>query len=143
MTDGFALSLLTRVEGTSHDPNTPIACLIRLRDGSSYLDSANRIPDGVQSSEQRLERPAKYKFVLHAEARAIAKAAAVGVSLTGATLFINWFPCSQCAGSIIEAGITCVNADRQKFEARKDDPLYGFNEAFTMLSEAGVSIEWH
>lgn len=48
------------------------------------------------------------KLCLHAEANALAQAARHGVSLKGATCFTTSKPCSQCAGLLVNAGITDV-----------------------------------
>ena len=90
----------------------------------------------------RQERPAKYSFVMHAERRAISLAARRGISLVGSTLYLNWFPCAECAGSIVEAGIKLIVCDRQRYEERMSDPRYGFNAAMHILAEGGVSLEW-
>lgn len=49
----------------------------------------------------------------HAEANAIFQAAKIGVSLDGATLYTNTYPCWNCAKAILGAGIVkvCVDAD--------------------------------
>ena len=44
----------------------------------------------------------------HAEANAIVQAARYGISLEGATLYCNTFPCSGCAKLIISIGIKRV-----------------------------------
>jgi dCMP deaminase len=44
----------------------------------------------------------------HAERDAIYKAAFVGMQTEGATLYVPWFACADCARAIIAAGITRV-----------------------------------
>ncbi len=63
--------------------------------------------------------------------------------MDGAIAYINWFPCADCAASLIQAGIATLDADKAAYEARKDDPRYGFAIAMEMLTEAGVQILWH
>jgi dCMP deaminase len=45
---------------------------------------------------------------IHAEAKLIAEAAAAGIALTGADLFVTDFPCPVCAKSIVYAGFKKV-----------------------------------
>ena len=42
---------------------------------------------------------------IHAEANVVAKAAHVGISLVGATMYVTTFPCVICAKSIVVSGI--------------------------------------
>lgn len=44
----------------------------------------------------------------HAEQNAIAFAARHGISIVGATIYVNTFPCKDCMNSIINSGITKV-----------------------------------
>lgn len=49
--------------------------------------------------------PEKHRFIEHAERAAIARAAASGISTTNATMYLTWFPCADCARSVVNAGI--------------------------------------
>ncbi len=55
---------------------------------------------------------------VHAEANAIAQAARVGVSLAGADLYVNTFPCWPCFRLLTSVGIRSVFYD----EAYRVDP---------------------
>ena len=50
-------------------------------------------------------RPAKYRFVIHAELNAILNAAKEGVSIDGATAYITGRPCTECAKALIQCNI--------------------------------------
>jgi deoxycytidylate deaminase len=132
---------LKSVARWSDDPDTQTACII---DTGSHnpVTGTNRLPVGVEKSDERVTRPAKYDWINHAERVAISKAAKVGERTNGADMYLNWFPCAGCAQCIVEAGISTLYADRQAYEARKDDPRYGFDIAMAMLNEGGVRIEW-
>jgi dCMP deaminase len=45
----------------------------------------------------------KYMYVIHAEPNAIAHAAE---SVRGCIMYLTWFPCSECAKSIVQSGIS-------------------------------------
>lgn len=69
---------------------------------------------------------------LHSEINAIATAAAEGVSLKGATIFVTRYPCEACARAIASSGIVKV--------------VYGRKEAISkqtelILDSAGVIVE--
>ena len=129
---------LARIAATSDDPDTQTACYAADRFGQVLCETSNTIPIGVRKLRERLLRPDKYDFIQHAEANLVA---APG-NLTGSTVYLNWFPCSTCASLLVTAGIARLVADRAAYEARKDDPRYGFANAMAKLTEAGVEIEW-
>jgi len=68
---------------------------------------------------------------IHAEQNLIANCAKNGVSLNGATLYINVFPCYICAKSVIQAGF-------KKIYYMND---YAGNEALTLFASNGVGVE--
>lgn len=91
----------------SKDPDTKVGAVIV--QGDTPISSGwNGLPRGVEDKEERLQRPEKYNWMVHAEANAILNAARLGVKTDGATLYINRFPCKDCAGFIIQAGIKRV-----------------------------------
>lgn len=143
MTSAAARAMLGKIAEKSDDPDTQTACIIQTFLGCRTLaTSANQLATSVTNSASRTSRPDKYLFVMHAEARLIAQSAARAVGLTGQVMYLNWFPCAPCASLIVEARIAVLIADRQKYEARKDDPRYGFAAAMEILTEGGVSVEW-
>ena len=77
---------------------------------------------------------------VHAEIRAICRAAERGVPVGGGTIYLSeWFPCAPCALAIIEAGISrLVITEEPNFA--KDD-CYNFVLAREYLKKAGVIIE--
>lgn len=125
----------------SRDASRKVGCLI--------VDSArdvelswgiNRFPAGVDSGPpERNERPAKYAWTEHAERNAIYFAARYGVSLRGATAYIPWFPCVDCARGLIEVGIGAVVVSQRP---DLNDPTFGpgFAIAEQMFNEAGVIL---
>jgi len=82
--------------------------------GAVIIDSCRRVlgqgyngfPRGVNDSPERYEdRSFKYPVVVHAEVNAILNAAH---DLRGATIYSTCIPCPNCAGVLIQAGITKV-----------------------------------
>lgn len=66
---------------------------------------ANKFPTGVKETPERLKRPLKYQFFCHAESSAILDAAKNGISTNGLSMVACWAACSECAKTIIQAGI--------------------------------------
>lgn len=70
---------------------------------------------------------------VHAEQNAICQAARRGISLDGATVYVNMTPCRTCAMLLINCGIKRVYAER-KYHAGK--------ESETMFKKAKIKLEY-
>lgn len=121
----------------SKDPNTRVgACIVNPQKrvvGLGY----NGFPYGCEDDEfpwardgQFLET--KYPYVVHAELNAILNSIQ---DLHGCTLYVSLFPCNECAKAIIQAGITCV-----VYESDKYDGTEGNIASKRMLHDAGVKL---
>jgi len=77
---------------------------------------------------------------VHAEVRAICRAAESGISIKGGTIYLSeWFPCAPCAMAIIEAGLDKLVVT-EELNFAKDD-CYNFHLAQEYLDASGISIE--
>ena len=119
----------------SKDPNTQVgACIVNSHKriiGIGY----NGFPFGVDDqtfpwSQEGAFLDNKYAYVVHAEANAILNATA---DLRGSSLYVNLFPCNECAKLIIQAGIKEVVYASDKY-ADKDFTL----ASKRMFEAAGV-----
>ncbi|MEM7047358.1 MAG: deaminase [Pseudomonadota bacterium] len=101
----------------------------------------NGLPRGVSAQDKkRFHRPSGEKFFWfeHAERNAIYHAARLGVSIEGCAIYINRFPCADCARAIIQSGlgyVFCPPID-------EDDGMLdkSFKAAATMLEEAHIAV---
>jgi dCMP deaminase len=99
----------------------------------------NGFPRGVcDDAPDRNSRPAKYSWTEHAERNAIYNAAANGIAIKGATMYMPWYPCADCARAVIQSGIAelvCVEPDW-------DDGVWAddFAVVKVMLSEASCMV---
>ena len=133
-------------QGRSKDRSTKVGA-VALDDamvikGSGY----NGFPRGVNDyRDERHERPAKYRWTVHAEMNVIAQAARP--VLEGTTLILtSLHPCAICAGMLIQAGVKRVVAPEirhqgtgeLRFDWSEDEKI-----AFEMLSEAGVDVYFY
>lgn len=96
----------------SKDPSTKVGAVAVDDDHRILAVGYNGFPRGVDDTENRLcDRPTKYSLTTHAEANLVAAAARTGTSLENATLVVSsLYPCSNCAGMIVQAGIRRVIA---------------------------------
>lgn len=91
----------------SKDPNTQVgACIV---DENNIIISTgyNGFPYGCSDDDFSWERTGddtKYRYVVHAELNAILNAS--GKSLKGARIYVDLFPCNECAKAIIQSGIS-------------------------------------
>jgi dCMP deaminase len=102
----------------------------------------NGLPRGVVSADpDRFDRRSGEKFFWfeHAERNAIYNATRAGVSLAGCKIYVNRFPCADCARAIIQCGIICVECPAKPENDGKLD--HSFSVAQTMLKEAGIGLE--
>src|SRR4051812_16278929 len=98
---------------TSNDPDTQNGAILVDVNGSRIGESANVFPAGVAVTPERLVRPVKYEYMVHAERGAIFSAARAGFRAKGGALFVPWYACIDCAQAIIQAGISRVVGHRQ------------------------------
>lgn len=125
----------------SCDPDTQNGAVLAPAEGL-VARAANHIPAGVAMSPQRLKRPAKYRYMEHAERAAIYAAARQGTGTCGATLYCAWFACTDCARAIIQAGVREVVGHTAPRRATPERWEAEVAAGESMLREAGVSMRW-
>lgn len=92
----------------SKDPNTKVGACVVNEDKIIVGVGYNGFPTGCDESVLSWDRDGdflntKYAYVCHAELNAILNSA--GRSLKGCTLYVDLFPCNECAKAIIQSGI--------------------------------------
>lgn len=131
--DDYFSTLASVVAQKSKDP-TKVGALLVGPDREIRLTAFNGPPKGVRDTPERLERPTKYLFASHAEANLIAFAAREGIRTANCTVYVTHMPCSSCARTLIQAGITQIWYDR----GQTSMPVEEFLAASVMFDEAGV-----
>lgn len=89
----------------------------------------------------RHERPAKYMWTEHAERNALYNAAAEGISIRGARIYVTRFPCSDCARAIVQAGIVMLIVPEPDWNDHRWSEEY--KVANEMLAEAGIEVRFY
>lgn len=101
----------------------------------------NGLPRGVSDTDDaRFDRASgeKFHWIEHAERNAIYNAARTGTAIDGCTIYVNRFPCADCARAIIQSGIArVVCPPRPEFDGALD---HSFVVSEQMLTEAGVTL---
>lgn len=133
------LELADQVATWSKDRSTKVGCVIVGAANQILTQGYNGFPRGVNDDvDERHERPEKYLWTEHAERNAIYNAARSGIILQGATMYLPWYPCADCARAIIQAGITTLVATVPDKSYRGWGP--DFEVAEIMLEEAGIEV---
>lgn len=134
------LGLADHISQWSKDPSTKAGCVVVGPDREIRSTGFNGFPRGIEDSLSRLQnRACKYHLICHAEENAITHAARIGVSLKGCVAYVTWTPCTRCARSMIQAGISkVVYPDDVVIPTRWEGD---FSLSMEMLKEAGVLCE--
>lgn len=92
----------------SKDPSTQVGACIVDNDNKILSQGYNGLPRGCSDDEFPWNREGnmletKYPYVVHAELNAILNSR--GTSLVGSKIYVDLFPCNECAKAIIQSGI--------------------------------------
>ncbi len=105
--DSRFLDLAEHISRWSKDPSTKVGAVIVDTNRRVVSIGYNGFPIGVEDTDERYNnRDLKYKMIVHGERNAILFARE---DLKGKTLYTWPFgPCPQCAGMVIQSGISHV-----------------------------------
>ena len=135
--DARFLELARQISSWSKDPSTQVGCVVVGPDREIRSTGFNGLPRGIEDSNERLNnREMKYPMICHAEENAIMHAARIGMPLKGCKVYITWPPCTRCARSLIQAGISQIIYPK-KIEIPKRWAS-DFELALNMVKEAGI-----
>ncbi|WP_407383823.1 deoxycytidylate deaminase [Ruminococcus sp.] len=134
--DEYFMGVAILAAKRSKDPNTQVGACIVNKSKRILSTGYNGFPYGCSDdtfSWAREGDDTKYKYVVHAELNAILNAH--GKSLEGARLYVDLFPCNECAKAIIQTGISEVIYLSDKY-ANTDSTC----ASKRMLNSAGVKL---
>ena len=94
----------------SKDPNTQVGACIVSKDKRILSIGYNGAPNGFDDEKFPWSREGenlntKYPYVCHAELNAILNFRGSRKDLEGAKIYVDLFPCNECAKMIIQSGI--------------------------------------
>jgi dCMP deaminase len=133
------VSLARHIAEWSKDPSTRVGCVVVGPDREIRSTGFNGFPRGIADDEERLgDRARKYPLICHAEENAIMHAARIGVALKECTAYVTWPPCTRCARSLVQAGVSeVVYPSALEIPERWAED---FEISMSMLTEAGVRV---
>lgn len=135
------LGLADHIAAWSEDRDFHVGAVIVGSANEVRASGYNGLPRGVSDADDaRFDRASgeKFHWFEHAERNAIYNAARVGTPVEGCTIYVNRFPCADCARAIIQSGITAVVCPpRPTFDGALD---HSFEVSEQMLTEAGVAL---
>ena len=104
--DEYFMGIALLAARRSKDPNTQVGACIVSQDNIIISTGYNGMPKGCSDDEYPWDREGeqtKYPYVVHAELNAILNAN--GRDLRGSRLYVDLFPCNECAKAIIQSGV--------------------------------------
>lgn len=134
--DEYFMGVALLAAKRSKDPNTQVGACIVDKNNIILSTGYNGFPYGCSDDEYSWDRTGadtKYNYVVHAELNAVLNAQ--GKDLHGARLYVDLFPCNECAKAIIQAGIGEVVYLYDKYA---DSPQTIASKR--MLTSAGVKL---
>lgn len=128
------------VSRRSPDPGTQVGCMLVSKDNKPLGEGYNGVPRGIDPDCVPWDRDGppestKYARIIHAERNAINNCVA---NTCGSRCFVTLQPCNNCAGDIIQAGISEVIYLSDKY---KD--VWFTKVAEEMFQIVGVSFYKH
>ena len=134
--DEYFMGVALLAAKRSKDPSTQVGACIVSTDNIILSTGYNGFPYGCSDDSFPWDREGdetKYPFVVHAELNAILNAG--GRDLKGAKIYVDLFPCNECAKAIIQSGIREVVYLYDKYA---DTPATIASKR--MLNAAGVKL---
>lgn len=134
--DEYFMGVALLAAKRSKDPNTQVGACIVNKNKRILSTGYNGFPYGCSDDLFPWEREGddtKYKYVVHAELNAILNAG--GKNLEGSRLYVDLFPCNECAKAIIQTGIAEVVYLYDKYADQEDTIA-----SKKMLNSAGVRL---
>ena len=137
--DAYFMGIAMLSAQRSKDPNTQVGACIVSKDKKILSVGYNGAPNGYDDKHMHWDREGdfmntKYAYVCHAELNAILNNK--GSNLEGATIYVDLFPCNECAKAIIQAGIRRIVYDSDKY-----DGTPSVVASKRMLKAAGVVMQ--
>lgn len=124
-------------DADSDDMQTQVGCIIiDMESGDTIAKGANALPRGVINLFERTVRPGKYKYMIHAEAKAILDLAGKTFDPDNLVMVVTHYPCADCARLILQSGIRILVVG----DGETSMPHETFQMAQELFEEACVNV---
>ena len=104
--DTLWMTMALTVAQRSIDPSTKHGCIIINKRNRLVSMGYNSFPRDCIDESLPLTRPEKYKVIIHSETNAIINAG--DQELEGCTVYVTGYPCTNCFGNMLNAGISRI-----------------------------------
>jgi len=141
----------------SDDPVTKVGAVVVTPDLSEVLGvGVNSLPKGIKPTNKELQSGEwRYNNLVHAEEDAIVNAldtyvekrkireknriyANIFLKIDGATMYMPWAPCYECAERMVEVGITEWVGHKEFIMKTPENWQESLDEAIELLGKSGV-----
>ena len=124
--DEFFMGISKLSAGRSKDPNTQVGACIVSEDNRilsiGYNGAPNHFDDDLFPwNREGKPTETKYMYVCHAESNAIHNYLGSRKDLRGSKIYVDLFPCNECAKDIIQAGIKEVVYLSDKYDGSDEN----------------------
>ncbi len=130
-------NLLDSLKELSDDKKRKVSSII-VKDNNIISYGVNIIPNESSRNENRCGKELKKYWIEHSERNAIFKCSKQGIALEGSEMYVNYFPCADCARAIMQCGIKKVYSPKPELEKSKWKESW--KESIFILTEADVEI---
>jgi dCMP deaminase len=138
--DVYFMRLSYECAAKSKDPSTKFGAVF-VRNNQPIVFGFNGIPEGVEDRFERLQKPEKYDWVVHAETNGIGGAAKEGIATKNSTMYVSAWPCAPCAGLMVRSGVKKVVLHDPAVQVfKKVSPKWNNRIPETIFKEAGVEV---
>ena len=139
--DEYFMAIARLSSMRSKDPSTQVGACIVGHDNRILSIGYNGAPNGFDDTKFPWERDGsmldtKYAYVCHGEMNAILNYRGSRKDLEGAKIYVDLFPCNECAKLIIQSGIKEIIYICDKY---KDTD--GVKASKKMLDECGIKYK--
>lgn len=125
--DEFFIGIAKLSAARSKDPNTQVgACIVNDKNrilSIGYNGAPNNFPDELfpWNRDGKTKNETKYPYVCHAELNAILNYPGAKSELENAIIYVELFPCNECAKVIVQSGIKEVVYLSDKYDKTPDN----------------------
>lgn len=133
--------LCASIGAWSEDSSRKVGCVVVGPNNEVRGTGYNGLPRKVSASPRERhsrEGGEKYFWFEHAERNAIYNMARAGAPTVGCRMYVDTFPCADCARAIIQSGIVELNTFSPDFTDSNFARHY--EVAQTMFAEASISL---
>ena len=134
--DEFFIGVASLAAKRSKDPNTQVGACIVDKENRILSIGYNGTPNGFSDDKFPWDREGekktetKYPYVCHAELNAILNYRGSRKDLVDSKIYVDLFPCNECAKAIVQSGIKEIiyKSDKYNGTEENDAAKYIFNK---------------